>query len=318
MAKGKHAAALFEVIHSGRFPNKPEMRTPKWWFKRKDTEAANSKAQDQPAPSADAPQEDPADPTTGASARAMRGAVAGRTTELQESSNGQSAAEGSHSVDVSVDPKRRQITFRVTYSSAMVTAFAIVVVVGLAYVVGRKVSRGPSPAVASETTEQIRARPPRPDVLNVTPTGNTQGASTHNGASPSPPAPREAEGGVSAWPSETHQSTTNPPTVAPDQGRIVGTNYLVIQSYPDEKTAIEVRDLLLQSGIGCTVENQKLRGLNTGWFHVVGTQGFIRISGADYDAYYKRLEQLSRQIGQGKRSFKGFALLPYKWDKAQQ
>jgi hypothetical protein len=92
----------------------------------------------------------------------------------------------------------------------------------------------------------------------------------------------------------------------------------VIQSYPDEKTATEVRDLLLQSGIGCTVEQQKLRGLNTGWYHVVGTQGFIRISGADYDAYYKRLEQISRQIAQGKRSFRGFALLPYKWDKPQQ
>src|SRR5215208_1222065 len=34
MAKGKHAAALFEVIHSGRYPNKPLMNTPKWWFKR--------------------------------------------------------------------------------------------------------------------------------------------------------------------------------------------------------------------------------------------------------------------------------------------
>src|SRR5712672_2039464 len=39
MAKGKHATALFEVIHSARRPPKASssggIPTPKWWFKSK-------------------------------------------------------------------------------------------------------------------------------------------------------------------------------------------------------------------------------------------------------------------------------------------
>ena len=41
MAKGKHAAALFEVIHSGK-DTSGLLRTPKWWFKgRKQEEPAS-------------------------------------------------------------------------------------------------------------------------------------------------------------------------------------------------------------------------------------------------------------------------------------
>ena len=333
MAKGKHAAALFEVIHSGRFPNKPEMQTPKWWFKRKGNAApADGSATEAPAASeTTATAENAADdPTVGATARSMLGAPATTaTTTTREQS--QSSRNGNHeladgngddsapSVDVSLDPRHHRITFRVTYSSAIITAFAILVAVGVAYLVGRKMSRGPAMAVASETSEQLRARPARPDVLNVPPANNLVNPphSSTSGTNPAPP--REPDGGVTSRPpAETHDNPgTQPPTPATGaQGRVIGQNYLVIQSYPDEKSALDARDALLKAGIGCTVEHQKFRGLNPDWYTVVGTQGFARASGGEYEAYKKRLADLSQEFAQTKRSFKAFALLPYKWDKS--
>ena len=42
MAKGKHAAALFEVIHSGQDKPKPLLSTPRWWFKRARSERSDA------------------------------------------------------------------------------------------------------------------------------------------------------------------------------------------------------------------------------------------------------------------------------------
>src|SRR5215212_10233790 len=44
MAKGKHATALFEVIHSGKNSQKSLLSTPRWWFKKRDEEQAAAKA----------------------------------------------------------------------------------------------------------------------------------------------------------------------------------------------------------------------------------------------------------------------------------
>src|SRR5689334_12165591 len=52
MAKGKHATALFEVIHSGKKFDQPAARkgvlaTPKWWFKSRGKSSSTPNA---PAP----------------------------------------------------------------------------------------------------------------------------------------------------------------------------------------------------------------------------------------------------------------------------
>jgi hypothetical protein len=258
----------------------------------------------------------------GATARAMMGssdvAPAPEQTRGMGARRTSIASDGeetdSSSIDVSLDPRHRRITFRVTYSSAMITAFALIVAVAVAYVIGRRVARGPAVAVASETTEQIRSRPPRPDVLNVPP-ANTSSNNSQNAGTTAPP--REPDHGVSSRTNtgSSEGAGSSPTTAASPQGRVVGMNYLVIQSYPDEKSALEARDMLLKVGIGCTVERQKFRGLNPDWYTVVGTQGFVRASGTEYEAYKNRLSELSQQFAQTKRSFKAFALLPYKWDK---
>ena len=96
--------------------------------------------------------------------------------------------------------------------------------------------------------------------------------------------------------------------------RSVNLNYVVAQSYPDEKSANDAQDAFIKAGVGCTIE-QKLRGLNPSWYSVVGTQGFARVSTDDYKTYVDKLRQISQQFAQGKRSFKAFDPMPYKWDR---
>ena len=294
MAKGKHATALFEVIHSGRYPHKEgSLRTPKWWFKRKPAAAAGAPA----AESSDA------DPTANVSA--TDGAIVRDAPSGEEAP----ATARSSNVDARADAERHHITFKVTYSSAIVTAFAVVVVVALAYVVGRKVSTGPAPAIATETTEQLRSGQPQPGVLDL-------GSPTSSPRTPDATPPRTGDNAAGA-PGTTGAGGAPPVN---DNGassnRTVHLNYVVVQSYPDEKSANEARDALIKAGIPCTIE-QGLRGLKPDWYSVVGTQGFQRISSAEYQAYVGRINQVSQQFAQGKRSFKAFQPMAYKWDKSK-
>jgi hypothetical protein len=292
MAKGKHAAALFEVIHSGRYPqNQGSLLTPKWWFKRK------GRSEDPPRDiGAARPTDSVPDPTASAT-----GSDAPARTAMP-------------GVNVSVDPERQHITFRVTYTSAIVAVFATLVVVAMAYLVGRKMSAGPAPAVASETSEQLRQKPPQPDVLNVTPPG-----SIANNAAEQPA--REPEAAISSRGSEPDGADPRgaAPAPPPEPGvRSVNLNYVVVQSYPDEKGAAEARDALVKAGINCTIEQGLPRlGLPNTWYAVVGTQGFTKPSNAECQAYLARINQVSEQYARSKRSFKAFQPLAYKWDKTK-
>src|SRR5215218_1149978 len=100
MAKGKNAAALFEVIHADRrFGKKTSpadsMSTPKWWFKGKGKARASGPSPvTAAAPAHHSPAPDPleflpavpADPTA-------------------------------RSLDVKVNPDRQEINFKLTYTS---------------------------------------------------------------------------------------------------------------------------------------------------------------------------------------------------------
>jgi hypothetical protein len=240
MAKGKHAAALFEVIHSGRYPNKPVMNTPKWWFKRNKPKVAPDDAADGGASPGDSAALDD-DPTVAAeqslhSSSSDTSSVNDPTSGRSPFDRAEAAAEQprrSHAgnLDVAVDRDRRLITLKVSYSSAIITAFTIMVIVSLAYVVGRKMSRGPLAAIASETTDQLRAGAARPDVMNLSPPAGRQ----QNG--PNLPRPAQTNGEQESdttpnpTPSPGAETVTPAPTSpASSSARMVGLNYVVVQS----------------------------------------------------------------------------------------
>src|SRR5437867_3920306 len=59
-------------------------------------------------------------------------------------------------VRVSVDSVDQTISFVLSYGTAAVSGFALVVIVGLAFVLGRHAGRGPLLLLADRTTEEVR------------------------------------------------------------------------------------------------------------------------------------------------------------------
>jgi hypothetical protein len=296
MAKGKHAIALFEVIQSSKTSRKnlsDVLRTPKWWFKRKNPPDGSVAPAPPPAagspPAADGAASVPDTPRL-------------TTTALSMDVESPAPAPAMPGVDLKLDPDRQRITFHITYTSAIVTSFTVLVVVGLAYLVGSKMRSGPAQAAAESSTERLRQGAPREDVLNVR-------SSSGQRAAPAPrPVDREAAGTAVPQPS--------PQTVSPTQPtqRIIGLNYVVMQGYPPEEKAmaVEARDLLIKNGIACTIE-QDLPGLNRNWHIVVGLQGFERIGyNPEFEKYEKSIRGVNDKFPKNAK-FKKLEPLPYKW-----
>jgi hypothetical protein len=330
MAKRKHATALFEVIHSGDPAHRKLLSTPRWWFKKgsqAEQPASSAPVSSPPAARAATDENDPTAgrdaidhhirPASGASSSPAATATATTSTSAREVAtveySSQPAASRAAGVDLAVDTERQQITFKISYTSAIVVTFAIVVAVGLAYLVGQKMSRGPSLAMGGQTSEQLRTGPKNPAVLDVGRNANAQQQ-----------APREPETGISSrGPENNPDNVVAPPGVSADPGdanpqqqrRVLNLNYVVVQSYPDQKSAEEARDALIKAGIGATIE-RGLKGWTKDWYIVVGVQGFQRASGPDYEAYVRRINDVSTQFAQRKRSFKAFQPMAVKWQNA--
>ena len=140
MATRKPSTALFEVIHSGhRAGSSGVLRTPMWWFKSKFRSASPAFPAAAAAVAADPPAPGPA-----------------RSVPPSERPVGRS------SVHFSFDRDRQEITLRLRYTTAIVGAFALLVVIALAYAVGRHIAGGPTPVYVAASTEELRQLPPTP------------------------------------------------------------------------------------------------------------------------------------------------------------
>jgi hypothetical protein len=95
--------------------------------------------------------------------------------------------------------------------------------------------------------------------------------------------------------------------------RQVNLNYLLIQSYGDQKTAQEACDFLNKGGVPCTIE-QGVKNWRKDFYLVIGLQGFPRASGPEYIEYRKKIEALSAQFAPP-HSYKRFDPIAIKWDK---
>jgi hypothetical protein len=216
------------------------------------------------------------------------------------------------SVAVAVDPERRQISLRMSYTAAIVGAFAILVVVGLSIIVGQHMSRSSVPLLAQTTTKKLRQGEPRREVLDPV-RRNNNGFPLPGNPNSAPPTNRAP---VTANDNRTGPNTgTEAATAAPapgDEKRTYGLNYVIIQSYPkeEEKMAIEAAKFLNKEGISCTIET-KVRGYLP--ITVVGLQGFERATSTEMKAYEQRILQASAKYAGTTRSFKAFAPAIKKW-----
>jgi hypothetical protein len=219
-----------------------------------------------------------------------------------------------------LDPDRQEVTLRFRYTTAIVAGFAVLVIVGLAYVSGRrsKAVAGPN----SRSTEEIQ----RGDIL-----GKVLEIETDRVTTMDPPAAaaedralpevgRPTGGGSAVVPPA---GVAPKPPASPAKGnaafedglpRTMSLNYVIIQSYPRREDAEAARQALDAAGIPCTVEpTPKDWSANPKLWSVIGTRGFHRIKKvAEYQAYLNAIMAVNERFAV-KNKYRKFEPAPRKW-----
>jgi len=180
---------------------------------------------------------------------------------------------------VAFDGDRQEVTLRMRYTTALATGFTVLVIVGLAYVIGRRMSHGPAPAPGAEvspppSTAQLRRGPAQPTALDVPQrTGRT--APPPAGRSAGTPAGGNAGGPIGPINGAYFDA---PIDAAGNAQRMMNMNYVLIMSFPPEQkqAAYDARDWFnSRGGVPCTVERDSSRlRIAKGFYGVVGTRGF--------------------------------------------
>jgi hypothetical protein len=296
MAKGKHSTALFEVIHNARRPERAaqSLRTPKWWFKGRPE--GSGAAEPREATTTVAEPEVVSEPTPPPPARP---AAAPRSSRHPRSS----------AVHVEFDRERQEITLRLRYTTAIVSAFSVCVLVALAYVVGRHISRGPQTASASDGQQisRLREQPPQQGVTDLP--HRHHAAPPQQASIPNDPPTRVIEQQPASR--SRGPATQAPAGVESRLPRTVNLNYVVIQTYPRERleAAQQARDTFIRNGIPCTIVS--LESHRSEWVQLVGAAGFQHIRGADYRNYVESITAVWEKSGGAK--FDQFKPYGYKW-----
>jgi hypothetical protein len=295
MAKRKKPTALFEVFQqhtqSSNGRSSWKLRAPNWLGRRK--------SEDAPGALAMAPVCEP-DPTASADRFA-----------LMRIDDDEPLAPSRPSVRVMVDSTEQTIKLVLSYGSAAVAGFALLVVLALTFVLGKHSVKEPLPLLADRTTEEVRHDAPRREVLNVAAEPAIVPEVVTN-----KPLSKTA-------PQVKWNDPARPPAtfVADDEERIIGMNYVIIQSYPDKKDADAAQGLLVKRGIFCTVEPTPANWFsNNGqtWYSVIGIKGFSKIRDSDeFKRYIASIMQVSDEFA-GKVRFKRFEPTPYKWRETKK
>jgi hypothetical protein len=200
---------------------------------------------------------------------------------------------------LNIDHDHQMVHFSLSTTNSLVIAFGILVVVGISFLFGEHVGRKQAPMTAI-TSEDLLKSAPNPQVLQV-PTGSSSPAD-------------HAEPPTDDQPTQQPTDQTQQPQQAPTSAdRQVGSNYVIMQSYPPDmrSSATEAQTALLLHGVPCTIEDAPARlRLGKGWISVIGTTGFTSISGSEFKTYVRHIDQANAEL-HGK--FKKLRPLAYKW-----
>ena len=302
MAKGKHAAALFEVIARSR-PMSRQSRPGFFqrifgWFKSSKSPAA-------PAPAYRTSAADPANivaalvnaPPPPSSASPVAADPPG------SSAPGQVAPPSNQGL--AFDPERREVALRLSYFSAAVGGLALVTALALAFLIGHKAANRP-PQSPTATPAVAQREPVNPEVLRPQQRRETPGAQDRQDRPPT-----GAGQGAAARGPVIQGPTTQP---IRSRERVVGRNYIIMQSYPDARTANDIAKMLTENGVECTVQKVPDWTLaHPDWLCVVGTDGYTTITNnRDYQNQIKKIKDISNK-NTSRGSFKALDPMPKKW-----
>jgi hypothetical protein len=217
-----------------------------------------------------------------------------------------------------LDSDRHVVDLKLSYTTALVSAFAVVAVIALAFVMGRHSAHAKFLSLADQTTEELRNGPAQPDVLDVGPEAapmamasqqRPAGVTTAPPPNPAPAQPAQAQ--RASW-NDPQSPTTH---VGQSKVRVVNLNYVIVQSYPEQEKqmAQQACDLLNKRGIPCTIETALHYAPN--WYVVVGLTSFDRVRNSpEYDAYVRQIEQVGVEFA-GSSKFKKFEPRAFKWQQ---
>ena len=294
MAKKKRSAALFEVMvkqEQRRLPRPPGMfRTLYLWFKnRPKPERVSVPAMTVAREEFSAPAEvEPSPPVM----REIKYVPPPPEPEPQYTYD-EPARE-----TVTVNSVGRQIAMRISYGTMIVSTLALATVVISAFLIGKRWQARPQTVLAPQTTQELRRSAPRPnltDVRRVSAAPTVQYSADPPDVANSAVATGNVAGNAPAKPKE----------------REIGLNYVMIQSYPEEKMAVAAAAALRQNGIDCTIE-KAVPGFFK--FGVVGQIGFSRISAnPQLEAYLSKIRSISDLYAKKANSFAAFKPQPIKW-----
>ena len=217
---------------------------------------------------------------------------------------------------VGLDPDRQEVTVRFRYTTALLAGFAVMVALGLAFVMGRR--SGPA-AANSPSTKEIQASPVLVNVLNP----DDSQIATIDIPADDPPPPAPAGNGV-ASPSDRGAIVKEPdrwaaPGVETRLPRVIGLNYVIMQSYHARKDAEAARDALLAAGIPSTIEPApKSFSPNRNLFCVVGTHGFARPKSTPKFEAYKKAAVAVNEAFPKKAKNLHLEPLPYLWKQEDE
>jgi hypothetical protein len=278
MARNKHSAALFEVIHSAKRPGL--LRTPKWWFKGDGASPA-------PAAQSDAPPvaavEEPviAVPVMPTSSYGTRSASAGRQ-------------------GLRLNRERNEVTMRMRFGTAVVGGFVVLVALGLAYVVGQHVANGPKTAEAADiSTDEIRLKPPVPNTLDVSRHVTKPASAVKTAATGVAGSRRTTDAPLRTKPLAASGDALTPDAKAVVAGpRNPDKNYILVRVYEpkDRKLAEKACDVLGQAGVACSIEKVPTGYSNNAedqYVAVITQQGFTGPSDPEGKACEQRIIQVA-------------------------
>lgn len=299
MAKGKHSAALFEVIKgngAGRSNgNSQSLLTPKWWFKSRQAVST---------PAETAPSFNERESSGGVATAAAPPPPAARTTTIPYSHTARSSA-----VHLDFDRSRKEFTLRLRYTTALVSAFGLCALIASAYVIGRHINRGPQTASAAAlpaaTLPQYVHQAPQAGVVDA-----SRQRLLHPPVTADSSEPRKPSEPVNATPPRDSVSSLVPPGAETRLPRTIGLNYVIIQTYPNEElqTAQATCDFITKSGIPCTLEKTEFA---RNWICLVGTAGFSKISSAEFKTYVDNIIRIGEKFPSS--HFDHIKPAAYKW-----
>jgi hypothetical protein len=188
-----------------------------------------------------------------------------------------------------------RLPFNLDPVNTVIAISGVIIVIGLAFLIAHKFGGEKVPTLAAVGTSRGSRAGVRPDVLVV-----PRRANTATVLSPDP---------GNNTPDPTPSDATAPATPGK---RIINMNYLVIQSFNDEKIARDAADVLNKNGVDCTVS----QGLShwSKWFCIVGTKPFApRTSDSpEFKKYYNRIVAIGNEFG-SKSKWKQFNPQLYRW-----